>query len=127
MLDIVVFEDHVRVPTNTNVDPVIVQDVPIAELVVELVGCGVMRVSASVLVIAVVIIENRGFSNGHSDDGAAVLLSASGPPVAVTTLRPEQNGGYVVDLMRGLCTGALLGDPTTLAPSVAGVQDECEK
>lgn len=124
MLNIILFAHGVRVPSD--VKSIIIQDFPVAELV-ELVGRGVQRVPASVLVVTVVIIEDGRFPNGHSDDGAAVLVISSGAPVAVATLRTEQDGGNVVDLVGGLGAGALLGDATTLAPSVAGVQDKGEE
>lgn len=124
LLNIVFFAHRVRVPSN--VKSIILQDISIAELV-ELVGRGVQRVPPSVLVVTVVIIENGGFPDGHSNDRAAVLVISSGAPVAVATLRTQQDGGNVVDLVGGLGAGALLGDPTTLAPSVAGVQDKGEE
>lgn len=80
-----------------------------------------------VVLVAVVVVQDGGFADGHPDDGAAVLVRAAGGAVAVAALRPQQDGGDVVDLMGGLRAGALLGDTATLAPSVAGVQDEGEE
>jgi len=127
MLYIIVLADHVSMSSNANVDSIVIQDLPVAELVVELVGCGVTRVPASIFLVTVVIIENWGLSNWHSDDRAAMLMSASGAPVAVTALLTEQNGRNVVDLMGGLSTGTLLRDPATFAPSMTGIQDKREE
>lgn len=116
---------HVHMP---NVNPVVLVELPVVQLVVELVGGGVERVPAVVVVlVAVVVVQNGGLADGHPDDGAAVLVRAPGAAVAVAGLRPQQDGGDVVDLVGGLCAGALLGDAAALAPSVAGVQHEGEE
>lgn len=124
MLNLVILAHHVRV---SNVDPVVLLDLPVVQLVVELVGRGVVRVSAGVLLVAVVVIEDGGLADGHADDRAPVLVCVPGTPVAVPALGPEQNGGDVVDLMGGLGARALLGDAATLAPPVARIQDEGEE
>lgn len=80
-----------------------------------------------VVLVAVVIIKNGGLADGHTNDGASMLVCASRAPVAVTALGSEQNRGNVVDLVGGLRARALLGDAATLAPSVAGIQDEGEE
>lgn len=80
-----------------------------------------------VLLITVVIIKNGGLADGHTNNRASMLVCASRSPVAVTTLGSKQNRGNVVDLMGGLSAGTLLGDTATLAPSVAGIQDEGEE
>lgn len=80
--------------------------------------------STWILLVTVVIIKNRGFADGHTNDRASMLVRASRAPVAVTALGSEQNRGNVVDLMGGFCACALLWDTATLAPSVAGIQDE---
>lgn len=82
---------------------------------------------AVVVLVAVVVVQDGGLADRHPDDGAAVLVRAAGGAVAVAALRPQQDGGDVVDLVGGLRAGALLGDTATLAPSVAGVQDEGEE
>lgn len=123
MLQLVVLA-HVRV---SNIHPVVLVELPIVQLVVQLVGGGVERVPAVLVLVAVVIVQNGGLADGHPDDGAAVLVRAAGAAVAVAALRPQQDGGDVVDLVGGLRAGALLGDAAALAPSVAGVQDEGEE
>lgn len=115
---------HVRM---CNIKPVVLVELPIVQLVVQLVGGGVERVAAVLVLLAVVIVQNGGLADGHPDDGAAVLVRAAGAAVAVAALRPQQDGGDVVDLVGGLRAGALLGDAAALAPSVAGVQDEGEE
>lgn len=110
-----------------NVNPVVLVELPVVQLVVELVGGGVERVPAVVVLVAVVVVQNGGLADGHPDDGAAVLVRAPGAAVAVAGLRPQQDRGDVVDLVGGLCAGALLGDAAALAPSVAGVQHEGEE
>lgn len=110
-----------------NINPIVLVELPIVQLVVQLVGGGVERVPAVLVLVAVVIVQNGGLADGHPDDGAAVLVRAAGAAVAVTALRPQQDGGDVVDLVGGLRAGALLGDAAALAPSVAGVQDEGEE
>lgn len=115
---------HVHMP---NVNPVVLVELPVIQLVVELVGGGVERVPAVVVLVAVVVVQNGGLADGHPDDGAAVLVRAPRAAVAVAGLRTQQDGGYVVDLVGGLCAGALLGDAAALAPSVAGVQHEGEE
>lgn len=127
MLHVVLFAHHVRVAADADVHPVVVQDLPVAHLVVELVGRGVQRVPAGVVLVAVVVVEDGGLADGHPDDGAAVLVGVAGAAVAVAALRPQQDGGDVVDLVGGLGAGALLGDAAALAPPVAGVQDEGEE
>lgn len=124
MLDLVILAHHVCVP---DVNSIVLLDLPIAELGVELVGRGVKRVTAWVLLVAVVIIEDRGLADGHTYDRAPVLVCASRAPVAVAALGSQQNRGDVVDLVRGLRAGALLGDAATLAPSVARIQNEGEE
>lgn len=111
----------VSVPTDS--DSIVLLDLPVAQFVVELVGGGVQRACHWVLLVTVVVIENGGLADGHADDRAAVLVSVSGPPVAVAALGPQQDGGDVVDLVRGLSAGAFLRDAATFAPSMAGVQD----
>lgn len=111
---------HVRA---SAIQPVVLAELPVVQLVVELVGGGVERVPAMVVFVAVVVIQDGGLANGHPDDRAAVLVRAARAAVAVAALRPQQHRGDVVDLVGGLCAGALLGDPAALAPSVAGVQD----
>lgn len=83
--------------------------------------------STWVLLITVVIIENGGLADGHTDDRAPMLVCASRAPVAVTALGSQQNRRDIVDLMCGLGAGTLLGDTAPLAPSVAGIQDEGEE
>lgn len=83
--------------------------------------------SSWVLLIAVVIVKNGGLADGHTNDGASMLVCAPRAPVAVTALGSEQNGGNVVDLVGGLGAGTLLGDTATLAPSVARIQDKGEE
>lgn len=123
MLQLVVLA-HVRV---CGVNPVVLVELPVVQLVVQLVGGGVERVPAVLLLVAVVIVQNGGLADGHPDDGGAVLVRAAGAAVAVAALRPQQDGGDVVDLVGGLRAGALLGDAAALTPSVAGVQDEGEE
>lgn len=115
---------HVRMP---NINPVVLVGLPVVQLIVELVGGGVERVPTVVLLVAVVIVQNGGLTDGHPDDGAAVLVRVAGAAVAVAALRPQQDGRDVVDLVGGLRAGALLGDAAALAPTVAGVQDEGEE
>lgn len=125
MLNLVFLAHDVRVPAGA--DAVVLLGLPIAQLAVELVGCGVHGVSARFVLITVVIVEDGGFPDGHADDRVPVLVRASGAPVAVAALRPEQDGGNVVDFVGGLGAGTLLGDASALAPPVAGVQDEREE
>lgn len=80
--------------------------------------------STWVFIITVIIIKNGGLTDGHTDDRAAMLVSASRAPVAVTALRSEKNRRDVMDLVGGLSASALLGYTTTLAPSVTGIQDK---
>jgi len=127
VLNVVVLAQDARVPSDANVDAIVLLGLPIAQLGVELVGRGVERVSTCVLLVAVVIVENGGFPNGHADDRVPMLVCAPGAPVAVAALWPEQNRRNVVDLVGGLGAGTLLGDASALAPSVAGVQDEGEE
>lgn len=115
---------HLRMP---DINPVVLVELPIVQLVVQLVGGGVERVPAVLILVAVVIVQNGGLADGHPDDGAAVLVRAAGAAVAVAALRPQQDGGDVVDLVGGLRAGALLGDAAALTPSVAGVQDKGEE
>ncbi len=124
MLDLVILAHYISV---RNVNSILLMELSVTQLVVELVGRGVKRVSALVLLVAVVIIKNGGLADRHADDGAPMLVSVSRAPVAVTTLRSEQNRGNVVDLMGGFRARTLLGDPAALAPSVAGIQDEGEE
>lgn len=121
MLNVIFLAHHVCVSSNADVYSVVLLHLSIIHLVVELVGRGVKRVPALVLLVAVVIVENGGLADGHADDGAAVLVGAPRGPVAVAALRSEQDGGDVVDLVGGLGAGAFLGDAATLAPPVAGV------
>lgn len=123
MLQLIV-RAHVRA---SAIHSVVLMEVPVIQLVVELVGGGVERVPAVVVLIAVVVVQDGGLTDRHPNDGAAVLVRAAGAAVAVTALRPQQNGGDVVDLMGSLRAGALLGDTATFAPSVTGVQDEGEE
>lgn len=123
MLQLVVLA-HVRM---CSVNPVVLVELPVVQLVVQLVGGGVERVPAVLLLVAVVIVQNGGLADGHPDDGGAVLVRAAGAAVAVAALRPQQDRGDVVDLVGGLRAGALLGDAAALTPSVAGVQDEGEE
>lgn len=84
--------------------------------------------STRLVLIAVVVVQDGRLSNGHANDGAAVLVVATaGAAVAVATLRPQQHGGNVVDLVRGLCARALLRDASALAPPVAGIEDKGEE
>lgn len=83
--------------------------------------------STRVLLIAVVIIENRGLADGHADDGASMLVCVSRAPVGVTARWSQQNGGNVVYLVGGLRARTLLRDTATLAPSMAGIQDESKE
>lgn len=125
MLDLVVLAQHVAVP---HVEPVVLVRFPVGQLDVKLVGRGVERVSARLVLVAVVVVQDGRLADGHADDGAAVLVvAAAGAAVAVAALRPQQHGGDVVDLVRGLGAGALLRDAAALAPSVAGVEDEGEE
>lgn len=124
MLNLVLLAHHVRM---SGVNSTVLLDLPIAELGVELVGRGVQRVSTWVVFVAVVIIKYGGLADGHTDDRAPVLVCVSRAPVAVTALGSKQDRGNVVDLVGGLRACALLGDTATLAPSVAGVQDEGEE
>lgn len=119
-----VIRAHVRA---SAVHPVVLVELPVIQLVVELVRGGVERVPAVVVLVAVVVVQDGGLADGHPDDGGAVLVRAAGAAVAIAALRPQQDGGDVVDLVGGLCAGALLRDTATLAPSVAGVQDEGEE
>lgn len=56
-----------------------------------------------------------------------MLVGSSGTPVAVATLRSQENGGDVMDLVGGLGAGTFLGYTATLAPSVTRIQDEGEE
>lgn len=109
------------------IQPVVLVELPVVQLVVELVGGGVERVPAVVVLVAVIVVQDGGLADGHPDDGGAVLVRAAGAAVAVAALRPQQDGGDVVDLVGGLRAGALLRNTATLAPSVAGVQDQGEE
>lgn len=119
-----VIRAHVRA---SAIQPVVLVELPVVQLVVELVGGGVERVPAVVVLIAVIVVQDGGLADGHPDDGGAVLVRAAGAAVAVAALRPQQDGGDVVDLVGGLRAGALLRNTATLAPSVAGVQDQGEE
>lgn len=123
MLQFVVLA-HVRV---SDVNPIVLVEVPVVQLVVQLVGGGVERVPAVVILVAVVVVQDGGLADGHPDDGASVLVPAPGAAVAVATLRPQQDRWDVVDLMGSFCAGTLLGDASALAPSVAGVEDKGEE
>lgn len=123
MLQLIVHA-HVRA---SAIHPVLLVELPVIQFVVELAGGGVERMPTVVVLVAVVIIQDGGLADGHPNDGAAMLVRAAGATVAVTALRPQQDGGDVVDLVGGLRAGALLGNTATLAPSVAGVQDEGEE
>lgn len=127
VLELIILAHHVRVSSDANVYSIVLMHLPIVQLVMELVRRGVERVSALVVLIAVVVIKNGGLADGHADDRAAVLVSASRDPVAVAALRPEQDRGDVVDLVSGLRAGTLLGNAAPLAPPVAGVQHEGEQ
>ena len=127
MLKLVVLAHHVCVSPDADVHSVVLLQLPVAQLVVELVGRGVQRVSPLVVLVAVVVVQDGGLADGHADDGAAVLVGAPRAPVAVAALGPEQDGGDVVDLVSGLGAGALLGDAAPLAPPVAGVQHQGEE
>ena len=127
MLKLVLLAHHVRVSPDANVYSVVLLQLPVVQLVVELVGRGVERVSPLVVLVAVVVVQDGGLADGHADDGAAVLVGATRAPVAVAALRPQQDGGDVVDLVSGLGAGALLGDAAPLAPPVAGVQHQGEE
>lgn len=127
VFDIVILAHDVCMSSNANINSIFIENLPIVELVVELVGCGVKRVSNSILVIAIVIIKNGSLANRHSDDRAAMLVSAPGAPVTVTALRTQQDGGDVVDLMGGFCAGTFLWNPATLTPSMTGIQDQGEE
>lgn len=122
MLEVVFLAQDVRVS-----DAEVLVDLPIAQLGVELVGRGVQRVPARVLLVAVVVVENGRLADGHADDGAAVLVCVPRAPVAVAALGSEQHRGDVVDLVSRLGAGALLRDAPSLAPAMAGVQDEGEE
>lgn len=122
MLNLVILAHHVWMS-----DPIVFVDLPVTELGVQLVGCRVEGVSTRVLLITVVIIENRGLTDRHADDRASMLVCVSRAPVGVTTLGSQQNRGDVVYLVGGLCACALLRDTATLAPSMAGIQDESEE
>lgn len=125
MLDLIVLAEHVAV---RHVDPVVLVRFPVGQLDVKLVGSGVERVSAWLVLVAVVVVQDGRLSDGHADDGAAVLVVATArATVAVTALRPQQHRGNVVDLVRGLGAGTLLRDAAALAPSVAGIEDEGEE
>lgn len=115
---------HVRA---SAIQPVVLVELPVVQLVVELAGGGVERVPAVIVLVAVVVVQDGGLADGHPDDGAAMLVRTAGAAVAIAALRPQQDGGDVVDLVGGLRAGALLGDTATLAPPVAGVQDEREE
>lgn len=125
MLDFIVLAQHVAVP---HVDPIVLVRFPVGKLGVKLVWSGVERVSTRLVLITVVVVQDGRLSDGHADDGAAVLVvAASRAAVAVAALRPQQHRGDVVDLVRGLGAGALLRDAAALAPSVAGIEDEGEE
>lgn len=111
----------IRVPSVANA--VVLLDQPVAHFVVQLIGGGVQRAYPRVVLVAIVIVEDGRLSDGHADDGAAVLVRAARASVAVAALGAQQYRRDVVNLVGGLRAGALLGDPATLAPSVAGVQD----
>lgn len=127
MLKPVLLAHHVCVPSDANVDSIVLMHLPIVQLVVQLVGCGVERMAALLVLIAVVVVEDGGLTDGHADDGAAVLVGVAGAPVTVATLWPQQHRRDIVDLVGGLGAGALLGYAPTLAPSVAGVQHKGEE
>lgn len=127
MLKFFFLAHDVRVSPDADVHPVVVVELPVAQFVVQLVGRGVQRAPDGVVLVAVVVVQDRGLADGHADDGAAVLVGVPGAPVAVAALRSEQDGGDVVDLVGGLRAGALLRDAAALAPSVAGVQHQGEE
>ena len=101
------------------------QDFPIAQLVVDLVGCGGVCVSHLIVLITVIVIKDGGLPDGHANN--RTVLELPGAPEAVPTLGPQQHRGDVVDLMGGLCAGAFLGDTSALAPAVTCVQHQGEE
>lgn len=109
------------------IHPVVLVELPVIQLVVELVRGGVERVPAVVVLVEVIVVQDGSLADGHPNDRGAMLVRAAGAAVAIAALRPQQDGGDVVDLVGGLRAGALLRNTATLAPSVASVQDEGEE
>lgn len=86
MFKLIFLAHNVCVSSDANADSILLLDLAIAQLVVELVGCGVKGVSTLLFFITVIIIKNGSLTNGHTYDRAAMLVSAPRAPVAVTAL-----------------------------------------
>lgn len=76
------------------------------------------------LLLIVIIIQDGGLPDGHSND-RIVSLQPRGAE-AFPGLGPQQHGRDVVNLMRGFRACALLGDATALLPAPLGVQSHSE-
>lgn len=96
-----------------------------AEVLVHL-NLAIQELAGLLVVVAVAVVQDGSLSDGHADD-RAVLVSAGCPEPVPGLGWSEQDRRDVVDLVRGLSAGALLGSSAATAPTLASVKDQGEE